>query len=59
MGVGHDPDSILEMFLWWRWMWRMDRRVSEGAAVGIRERCQVLPYDAAGGAVRRVALNPF
>lgn len=40
-------------------MWRMDRRVSEGAAVGMRERCQVLPYAAASGAVRRVALESF
>lgn len=56
---GHEPDSVLEMLLWWQWMWRTDWRVSEGAAVGIRERCQVLPYEAASGAVRRAALGSF
>lgn len=55
-GAGHDPDSALEMFLRWQWMWRMDWRVKWGGSCG-NERCQVLPYDAARGAVGAVALG--
>lgn len=37
-------------------MWRMDWRVKWGGSCG-NERCQVLPYDAARGAVGAVALG--